>query len=84
MNTPRQVLARLRRLNPTRRFELADSGTAIGVWLEKTGRFVTCFVKTIVDGKWVGHIGREVRANGKLVYTYRKAMKAWRKHSCST
>jgi hypothetical protein len=75
MSKAREVLRRLRMLNPSRRFELADSGNAIGVWTEKGKKFVTCSVMTIVDEKWIGHIGPEIKANGKRVYTYRKATK---------
>lgn len=73
--TAEAMLKKLRRANRGRSFELADSGNAIGVWCDKTEKFVTCAVLTIVDEKWLGHVGPEIRVNGKRVYTYRKALK---------
>jgi hypothetical protein len=75
MSNAKEVLERLKRLNPKRRFVLADSGNAIGVWSEKAKKYETCSVMTIVDEKWTGYIGPEIKANGKRVYTYRKATK---------
>lgn len=70
------LIAEIRRDNPMKSFAISDNGTAIGLWRDDLGEFVTCCA-LLITGEWVRMPG-DLRINGKRVTTYAAAKAARR------
>ena len=73
--TAREIMAQAEQANPGRRFAIADSRNAVGIWNPDAERFYT-YAALGIDGRWYAHQGQEINANGAPVYTYAKAEQA--------
>ncbi len=60
--------------NPGLNFAVSDSGTAIGVWNEKLGKYQTVLSASILPGTpWAPAF--DLKVNGKSLWTYGNAKK---------